>query len=109
MRIFFTILISVVVGTLLSILVRNIIKRINKKIWKFSKIDTLVSYLPYVALFFAIIWITGRVLVWPIFLSLGAVGIISFILFNLMMLITLPFSWMIDIINVRIQSIKSKT
>lgn len=108
MRIFFTLLISIVIGTLLSILVRNIVRRINKKIWKFSQIDTLVFYLPYSALFFAIIWIIGKLLIWPIFMSLGAVGIISVILFNLMMLITLPFSWMIDFINGRIQSIKSK-
>jgi uncharacterized protein len=107
MRIFFTILISVVVSTLLSILVRNIIRRINRKIWKFSKIDTLVFYLPFAALFFAVIWVIGRVLIWPIFMSFGALGIISVILFDLMMLITLPFSWMIDFINIRIQSIKS--
>jgi len=108
MRIYITILVSVVVGTLLSTLVRNIIRRINRKIWKFSKIDTLIFYLPYSALFAAIIWLIGRILIWPIFMSLGAVGIISVILLDLMMLLTLPFSWMIDFINVRIQSIKSK-
>jgi len=108
MRIYYTIFISAVVGTLLSFFVKKIIRRINKKIWKFSKIDTLVFYLPFTALFFAVIWITGKIFIIPFFLSTGAVGIISVILFNLIMLITLPFSWMIDFINVRIQSIKMK-
>ncbi len=100
--------ISVVLGTLLSILVRNIIRRINRKIWKFSKIDTLVFYLPFAALFFAVFWIIGRILVIHLFMSIGAVGLISVILFDIVMLITLPFSWMIDFINVRIQAIQSK-
>ncbi len=63
MRIYITILVSVVVGTLLSILVRNIIRRINRKIWKFSKIDTLVFYLPFAAVFFAVLWFVGRILI----------------------------------------------
>jgi len=108
MRIYISIILSVVVGTLFSLLVKNLIKRINRKIWKFSKIDTLAFYLPFSALFFALIWITGKIFIVPFFMSIGAVGIISVILFNLMMLITLPFSWMIDFLNVRIQTIKSK-
>ena len=108
MRIYLTIIVSVIIATLLSILTRNIIRRINKKIWKFSRIDTLAFYLPFAALFFAIIWSLGRIFLIPFFMSLGAAGIISVFLFDLMMLITLPFSWMIDFIDVRIQSLKSK-
>ena len=108
MRIYITILVSVILASLLSILTRNIIRRINKKIWKFSKIDTLVFYLPFAALFFAVIWFFGRIFIIPLFMTLGAAGIISVFLFDLMMLITLPFSWIIDFTNVRIQSFKSK-
>ena len=108
MRIFLTIFIGVIVGTLLSLLVKKLVRRINRKIWKFSKIDTFVFYLPFAALFFAIVWILGRAFIIPFFMSIGAVGIIAVILFDIMMLITLPFSWMIDFINIRIQTIKSK-
>lgn len=108
MRIFITITVSILIGTFLSILVRNIIRRINKKIWKFSKIDTLVSYLPYSALFFAVIFGIGRITDLPFLMMIGTVGLIAIIIFDVVMLVTLPFSWMIDFINVRIQSIKLK-
>jgi predicted MPP superfamily phosphohydrolase len=108
MRIYITIVISVIFATLLSLLVKNIVKRINRKIWKFSKIDTLIFYLPFAAFVCAVIWTLGRIFVLPFFMSLGAVGIISVFLFDIMLLLTLPFSWMIDFINVRIQSIKLK-
>ena len=77
MRIYISIILSVVVGTLFSLLVKNLIKRINRKIWKFSKIDTLAFYLPFSALFFALIWITGKIFIVPFFMSIGAVGIIE--------------------------------
>jgi predicted MPP superfamily phosphohydrolase len=54
------------------------------------------------------IWLIGRAVAWPFLMSIGPVGIIAVILFDIVMLITLPFSWMIDFINVRIQAIKSK-
>jgi len=107
MRIYITIMVSVIVGTLLSILVRNVLRRINRKIWKYSKIDTLIIYLPFTALFAAILWVIGRAFSIPMFMSIGAVGIISVILFNIIMLLTLPFSWMIDFINVKTQALKS--
>jgi len=109
MRVFIIILISVVIGTLFSIPIKNLIKRINSKIWKYPKIDTLAVYLPFIAPFFAVIWIVGKILSFPFISSLGAVGVISVFLFDLLMLITLPFSWAINLINARIQSIKSKS
>lgn len=108
MRIYITIAVSVIIGTLLSILVRNLIRRINRRIWKFYKIDTLVFYLPFIPSSFALVWIIGKIFLSPVLMTLGAAGIIGIFLFDLMMIITLPFSWMIDFINSRIQSIKTK-
>lgn len=108
MRVYYAMAISIVVATLLSILTKNFLSRLNDRIWQIPKLNSYSRYLPYSTLFFLLLWIIGKFGQLPVFVTLGASGIVALIFLNLITIITLPSSWFIDLVSRFINKLKSK-
>ncbi len=99
MRAYYPIITSFLIATLFSILIKWLLGKVNNLIWQNAVVGIIAKYLPFLVILFSGCWILGIYFELNYFRLIGSIGTASIIFANLILIITLPLSWLVDGIN----------